>query len=68
MMAPKVVCIAVCLYSWFNTTPGMASRFSSITTRIPSRSDSSRMSEMPSSFLSLTNPAMLAIRFALLTW
>ena len=39
----------VCLKSWFRTTLGCASRFSSITMRMPSRSDSSRRSEMPSS-------------------
>ena len=55
MITPNVLCIVVCLYSWFSTTRGIASRLSSITTRMPSRSDSSRRSEMPSSFLSRTS-------------
>ena len=29
-MTPNVACIVVCLYSWFSTTRGIASRFSSI--------------------------------------
>ena len=53
MITPNVDCIAVCLYSWFSTTRGIASRLSSMTTRMPSLSDSSRRSLMPSSFLSL---------------
>ena len=36
--------------------------------RIPSLSDSSRRSEMPSSFLSRTSSAMSLTSFALLTW
>src|SRR5256714_1369920 len=39
MIAPKVVCICVCLYSWFSTTAGTASRFRSMTIRMPSRSE-----------------------------
>ncbi len=45
---------------------GMASFFKSKTIRIPSRSDSSRRSEIPSSFLSLIRPAMRSIMLALL--
>ena len=50
MITPKVACSCVCLYSWFNTTRGIESRFNSMTTRIPSLSDSSRRAEIPSSF------------------
>ncbi len=67
MMAPKVVCIGVCLNRLFSTTSGTASRFSSITTRIPSRSDSSRRSPIPSIFFSRTSSAMSSTRRALLT-
>ena len=38
MITPNVDCICVCLYSWFSTTRGIASRLSSITMRMPSRS------------------------------
>lgn len=38
------------------TTFGIASRFNSMTMRMPSLFDSSRMSEMSSIFFSLTNP------------
>jgi hypothetical protein len=41
---------------------------SSITTRMPSLSDSSRMSEMPSIFFSPTSSAMRSSRVFLLTW
>jgi hypothetical protein len=41
MLQPKLVCIGVKRNSWFSTTSGVASRFSSITTRTPIRSDSS---------------------------
>jgi len=54
MMTPKVACSCVCLYSWFNTTRGIESRLSSMTTRMPSLSDSSRSAEIPSSFPSFT--------------
>lgn len=53
--------------SRFKTTCGFASFFSSITTRMPLRSVSSRISEMPSSRLSRTCSAMLAISWRLLT-
>ena len=56
----KVVCSAVFLYKLFCTTAGMASFFSSITIRMPSRSVSSRRSEIPSSFLSLTSSAIFS--------
>src|SRR2546430_789797 len=38
MLAPKVLCIAVYLNSWFNTFLGCPSRFNSITRRISDRS------------------------------
>ena len=43
-------------------------RFRSMTMRMPSRSDSSRMSEMPSIVFSRTRSAMRSISLALLTW
>ncbi len=46
----------------------MASRFTSTTIRMPCRSDSSRIAEMPSILLSLTRPAICSMRRALLTW
>ena len=64
---PKVSCSWVCLYNWFKTTSGTASLFISITIRIPSLSDSSLSSAIPSIFLSLAKYAIFSIRFALLT-
>ena len=52
-MMPNVVCICVLRYRWLSTISAMASRLSSMTMRMPSRSDSSRRSEMPSMRLSL---------------
>ena len=54
ILMAKVVCSWVCANRRLSTTCGLASRFSSMTIRIPLRSDSSRMSEMPSSRLSST--------------
>ena len=42
IFTPKVDCMAVYLKSWLSTFLGWASRFSSITRRMPLRSDSSR--------------------------
>ena len=67
-MIPKVSCIFVCLNNRFKTTFGFASFFNSITILIPSLSDSSLKSEIPTIFLSLTKSAMLSISLALLTW
>ncbi len=68
MFMPKVSCNWVCLYRLLSTTSGTSPRFNSITTRMPDLSDSSRMSEMPSSFLSRTFSAMRSSRDFLLTW
>ncbi|CFO10530.1 Uncharacterised protein [Bordetella pertussis] len=65
---PKVSCSCVFLYRLFSTTSGTSPRLSSMTRRMPSLSDSSRMSEMPSIFLSLTSSAMRSCRVFLLTW
>ena len=67
-LAPNEVCSAEKRQSWLSTTSAMASRFSSITTRMPSRSLSSRMSAMPSMRLSCTISAIFSIIVALLTW
>ena len=49
------------------TTSGTSPRFSSMTIRMPSRSDSSRRSEMPSIVFSRTRSAIRSISFALFT-
>jgi len=66
-LAPKVVCNDVNLYNWFKITSGWISRRNSITTRIPSRFDSSRISVIPSIFFSRTNCDIFSIIRALLT-
>ena len=64
----KLVCSAVWAKRRFNTTWGFASFFSSMTTRIPLRSVSSRRSEMPSRRLSFTCSAMFLMSWRLFTW
>ncbi len=64
---PKELWSGVRRKSWFMMMRGMASRLRSITMRIPSRSDSSRMSEMCSSFFSRTSSATFSISRALFT-
>ena len=68
MLTPNELCIAVKRHSWFRTTSPEASRFSSMTIRMPSRSDSSRTSEMPSIRFSRTISTIRSIRVCLLTW
>ena len=68
MLTPKVCWSCVYLKSWFCVTAGTESFLSSITIRIPLRSDSSRRSETPSIFLSRTASAMRSMSFDLLTW
>ena len=68
VMTPKVVWNCVCLNRLFSTTSGTSPFLSSMTTRTPSRSDSSRMSEMPSITFSCTSSAIFFCRSALLTW
>jgi hypothetical protein len=66
MFAPNVTCRSVKRQSWFNTTSGTASRFSSMTTRMPSRLVSSQTSAMPSIFLSrIRSPSFSIITFLL---
>ena len=61
MITPNVVCICVCLYSWFSTTRGIASRFSSIDdAHAVAVATRSRRSLIPSSFLSRTSSAMFS--------
>ena len=67
MMIPKVVCIWVCLWSWFMMICGISPRPNSSTTRIPSRLDSSRISEIPSIFFSPESSAIFSMRLALFT-
>ena len=64
----KEVCNCVCLNRWFSTTWAFPSRFTSITKRIPRRSDSSRMSEISVIFLSRTKPTIVSINEVLFTW
>ena len=68
MFMPKLSCSWVLLYKLFRTTSGTSPRLSSITTRIPDLSDSSRKSEMPSTFFSFTNSAIRSSKFFLFTW
>ena len=68
MMAPNVTCSGVWTKSWLSTTLGFASFLSSITMRMPSRSDSSRRSLMPVIRPWRTRSAIFSSRFALLTW
>ena len=67
MLELKFCCIAEYLNNWFRTTSATASRLSSITTRIPTLSDSSRTAEIPSILFSLTRVAIFLIIFALFT-
>ncbi len=67
MMTPKVSCSCECLYSWLRTTLGLTSRRSSMTMRMPSRSDSSRSAVMPSTCFSRCSSAIFSISGALLT-
>ncbi len=68
MFMPKLSCSWVCLNRLLSTTSGSSPRFNSTTTRMPSLSDSSRMSEMPSIFFSVTSSAMRSSSDFLLTW
>ena len=63
----KLDCSAVWVNSLLSTTWALASFFSSMTTRIPFRSVSSRRSEMPSSRLSFTCSAMFLMSWRLFT-
>ena len=67
LFTPKEDCKAVCFSNVFKTTLDMASFFTSITIRIPSRSDSSLILEIPSIFFSLIKSAIRDISSALLT-
>ncbi len=67
MLMPKLVCIWVWRNNWFSTTSGVASRLSSMTMRIPERSLSSRISEMPSINFARTNSEIRSSRVFLLT-
>ncbi|MBA1343117.1 MAG: hypothetical protein C5S52_05920 [ANME-2 cluster archaeon] len=66
-MIPKVVFNCVCLYNWFKMTCVFAPFRVSITTLIPSLSDSSLRSLMPSTCFPFTRSAMFSTSFALFT-
>ena len=68
MFTPKLTCMLVWRKSWLSTTSAVASRLSSITTRMPERSDSSRISPIPSIVLARTSSPMRSSRAALFTW
>ena len=58
MWTGKLVCIGVCLYSWFRTTWALASRLSSITSSVVSPAEALRTSRTPSMRRSFTNSAI----------
>ena len=66
-LTPKLICSGVCRKSWFRTMSLSVSRLSSITTRVPSRSDSSRISAIPSTRFSRTRSPIRSCMRALLT-
>ena len=68
MLTPKLTCSWVKRNNWFSTTSGVASRFSSITMRMPERSLSSRISPMPSICLARTSSPMRSSSVDLFTW
>ena len=70
MLMPNTCSIGVCAYRLLSRISGTSPRFSSITTRMPSLSDSSRRPSeaMPSMSLSRTRSAMRSISRALFTW
>ncbi len=65
---PNDSCSGVIFQRLFWTISGTASFLRSMTIRIPSRSDSSRRSAIPSIRLSRTSSAIFSISLALLTW
>ena len=62
---PNEVSSGVYLYSELMTISGMVPRFSSMTTRMPRRSDSSRRSDTPSILRSLISAAIFSTRLDL---
>ena len=66
-ITPNVPCICVCRKRLFSITSETSSLLSSTTILIPSLSDSSLISDMPSIFLSLTSSAIFSMSFVLLT-
>ena len=68
ILTAKLVCSLVWRYSWFKTTSPAPSRFISMTIRMPLRSDSSRMSEIPSIVFSRTSSPIRSSSCALFTW
>ncbi len=68
MLMPKTDCNWLCWNRLFSTTSECSPRLRSKTTRMPSLSDSSRISAMPSIFFSFTSSAMRWSMRALLTW
>ncbi len=68
MITPKPCWSCVCLNSLFSTTCGMQLFLSSMTTRMPLRSDSSRRSLISVSFFSRTRSAILVTSLDLFTW
>ncbi len=67
-MIPNEDWSGVSAKSWFRMICHSSPLFRSMTTRIPSRSDSSRIAEIPSIRFSFTRPAICSMRRALFTW
>ena len=69
MLMPNTVSMVVCANRLLSRISGTSPRFSSMTTRMPSLSDSSRSPSeaMPSISLSRTRSAMRSISLALFT-
>src|SRR5207302_413424 len=70
MLMPNTVSIGVCAYRLLSTISVTSPRLSSMTTRMPSLSDSSRRpsAAIPSISFSRTSCAMRSMSRALLTW
>ena len=68
ILMPKLSCNCVILYNWLSTTSAFSLRLSSITTRMPDLSDSSRKSDTPSKIFSRTNSPIFSTNLALFTW
>ena len=68
MLMLNELCSCVFRNRLLTTISAFSPRLRSIAILIPSLSDSSRSSEMPSNFFSLTNSAIRSMTLALLTW
>ena len=69
IFTPNTTCIWVCRYKLFKKTSAFSPRLNSITTLVPSLSDSSRKPSavIPSNFFSWTNSAIFSMNLDLFT-